>query len=353
VSSAPFRHTRLMATLGPASRDPAILRRMVEEGLDWARLNFAHGDHDEQSRAAETLATVAALDGHRVRLLADLSGPKVRIGALAAPIELRAGEVIALGSGRDVPDAIPLTVPHVLVHRHVGEMLAVADGAIELEVVEVDRGWVRCRVAVGGMVRSYQGVAILGHESGLPPLTAKDHDDVVAALAIGVDAIALPRVRRREDVMALRTRVPDGVAVVARLEDADALLMIEGILQAADAIILARAGLACVMPRVEVALAQKEVLARCAGEGRMAIVATDLLGSMVQRPRPSRLEVSDVTTALLDGADALLLSEETAVGAHPVEAVAELRLLAETVEASPWYRAGGPRRDLDWPELGA
>jgi pyruvate kinase len=342
------RQTRIIATLGPSSRDPAVLRRMMEEGLDWARLSYSHGDPEEQLRAAETVRAVAAVAGRRVRLMAQLGGPKVRIGALPEPIEARPGQVLTLGSGREVPDAIPITVPQVLAHRTIGETLAVADGAVELEVIEADRGWVRCRVALGGVLRSYQGVAVLdAHEGHLPPITAKDYDDLTAALAVGVDAVCLSMVRRREDVWALRARVPDGVKVVAKVENAHALADIDSIVAAADAIVLARAGLTCGMPRAEVPLAQKAVLARCAAHGRMAIVATELLCSMVERPRPTRAEISDVTTALLDGADALMLSEETAVGAHPIDAVAELRQVVETVEASPWYLAARPRRSAE------
>jgi pyruvate kinase len=340
----PSRRTWILGTLGPASRDPAVLRRMIEEGLDWARLNYSHGDHEEQARAAETLAAVGVAAGRRVSLVADLGGPKVRIGFLSAPLEARPGELITLGSGREVPDAIPLTVPQVLAHRTVGETLAVADGAVELEVVEADRGWVRCRVAVGGILRAHQSIAVVdSHVDPLPTMTRKDEDDLAAALAAGVDAVCLSRARRREDLWALRARLPGRVGLMAKIEGADGLRELDAIVQAADAVVLARGALGCHIPRAEVPLVQKEVLARCAAHGRRAIVAGEVLCSMVERPRPSRLEVSDVATALLDGADGVLLAEETAVGAGPAEAVAELRQVIEAVESSPWYLAARPR----------
>jgi pyruvate kinase len=344
--SAPgaHRHTRIIATLGPASRDPFVLRRMLEEGLDWARVNYSHGDHDEQARAVETLRVVSRTTGRPVRVVADLGGPKVRIGPLPAPLEVRVGDELVLGSGRDQPEGIPLTMPRALAGRTVGDALAIGDGAIELEVVEVDRGWVRCRAATGGQLRAHQGVVIIGGPEAYPSLTAKDEDDLHAALALGVDAVCLSMVRRREDVTSLRALVPDGVLVMAKVEDAEGLGELGAVMRLADAIVLARGALACTMPRGEVPLVQKEVLARCAAEGRMGIVATEMLLSMVDRPRPTRAEASDITTALLDGADALLLSEETAVGAHPIDAVAELRQIAEAVEASPWYSAVRTRR---------
>ncbi len=338
------RHTRIIATLGPASRDPFVLRRMLEEGLDWARINYSHGDHEEQARAVENLRVVSRATGRPVRVVADLGGPKVRIGALPAPLRVGVGDELVLGSGRDQPDAIPITVPNALAGRTVGDALAIGDGHIELEVVEVDRGWVRCRAATAGQLRAYQGVVIVGAPEGYPSITAKDEDDLAAALELGVDAVCLSMVRRREDATALRALVPDGVLVMAKVEDVDGIAELGAILRVVDAIVLARGPLACTIPRCEVPLVQKEVLARCAAEGRMGIVATDVLLSMVEHPRPTRNEASDVTTALLDGADALLLSEETAVGAHPIDAVAELRQIAEAVEASPWYSAVRTRR---------
>jgi pyruvate kinase len=344
VSSPGSRHTRIVATLGPSSRDPFVLRRMLEEGLDWARLNYSHGDHEEQARAAETLRVVSRMTGRPVRVMADLGGPKIRIGSLPAPIDLRAGQELVLGSGRDEPEGIPITVPHALAGRTVGETLAIGDGAIELEVTEVDRGWVRCRALTGGQLRAYQGVTIVGVRDGSPSLTAKDEDDLRAALALGVDVVCLSMVRRREDVTMLRARVPDGTLVLAKIEDAQGIAALETIVTAADGIVLARGGIGCHLPRTEVPLVQKEVLARCAAEGRMGVVASEMLLSMVEQPRPTRRDASDITTALLDGADALLLSEETAVGAHPIDAVAELRQMAEAVEASPWYSAVRTRR---------
>lgn len=352
MSTDAGRRTKIIATLGPASRDPRALRRMIEEGLDWARLNYAHGDHEEQARAVETLRAVS-LDAGPVSVVADLGGAKVRIGFLPEPLETRPGQIVTLGSGREVPDAIPLTVPQVLASRSVGDTLVVGDGAIELEVIEADRGWVRCRVAVAGMLRAHQGVTVVDRREVLPPFTAKDEADLAAALALGVDAICLSRVRRREDVTARRRTIPEGVLVMAKIEDPYGLDDLPAIAQAADAVVLARGALACHVPPGEVPLVQKEVLARCAAEDRMVVVAGDVLSSMLHRSRPSRLDAADVTAALLDGADGFLLAEETAVGPNPVDSVAELRQLVENVEASPWYRAARRPRPASEPEIGA
>jgi pyruvate kinase len=346
------RRTQIIATLGPASRDPAVLRRMVEEGIDWVRLNYAHGGPDEQARAAETVRAVAGAAGRPVRIMADLGGAKVRLGDLGGARTLRVGQLLALGSGWEVPHAIPVTAPLVLARRSEGDMLAVGDGTVELEVVDTGPGWVACQVLTAGQIRSHQGIAVEGAGDGVPCLTPKDHDDLVAALALGVDAVALSMVRRREDVAGLRARLPEGVMALAKLEDAQALADLDGVVATADGVVVARGFLAFTIPPAELALLQKDVLARCARQGRLAVVATDVLASMVDQPRPRRAEIADVVTALLDGADALVLSEETALGGYPTEAVAELRRAAERVEASADYHGVRPRRAPYSPLLG-
>ena len=350
--SGPGRATLIVATLGPASRDPAVIRRMIEEGADWVRLNFSHGGHDEQARAAEAVRAVAGVVGRPVKLVADLGSAKVRIGALSAPLDLRPGDRVTLGSGREVPDAIAITRPQALVHRGPGEVLALADGTLELEVVDAAPGWVRCRVVTGGLLRSHQPVLMAGASDGLPALSSQDVDDVEAAVALGVDAIVLANVRRREDLAGLRARLPVGVQAIARIEEAQALAELGRIVQEADGVVVVRGALAFSLPRAEAPLVQKDVLAQCAAEGTTGLVATELLSSMVRAPRPTRTEIGEVVTALLDGADALVLSEETAVGAHPAEAVAELRTIVEATEASGHWQASRPRRQPWWPFLG-
>jgi pyruvate kinase len=341
VSRSGARRARIIATLGPASRNPAVLRRMIEEGVDWVRLNYSHGDHEEQARAAETLWAVAGAVGRRVSLMADLGGAKVRLGGIPEPMEVRTGDEVVLGTGRDVPEAIPVTVPRALANRMVGETLFASDGAVELEVVHADRGWVRCRVGVGGTLRSHGGL-MLGEGDGGLALTAKDRDDLIAAVALGVDAVCLPL--GREDALSVRALLPEGVLLVAKVEDGRSLRQLAAIAGVADAVLIARGPLACAMPRHEVPLVQKEVLARCAADARLGLVSTEVMPSMVRHARPTRAEASDVTTALLDGAEGLVLSEETAVGAHPAEAVSELRRIVEAVEASGWYQASRARR---------
>ena len=332
-----LRRTHIIATLGPASRDPAVLRRMVEEGLDWARVNCSRDEPDVCGRAIETLRAVAGAAGRRVRLLADLGGPKVRVGIVPEPIRLQVGDEVVLGAGRAAPDAVPVTVPRAFAHLAVGEMIALDNGAIELEVIDADPGWVRCRVLSGRMIRSHQSLAIAGNDASA--ITDRDEEDLAAALAMGVDAVALSRVRRREDAAALRARLPDGVLAVAKIEDAEGLRNLDGILDAVDAVVCVRGSLGFSIPRAAVPLVQKDLLAWCAARGRSGVVASELFRSMLDRPSPARVEIADVVTAVLDGAVGLVLSEETAVGAYPAEAVAELRQVIERAEDSPWFRA--------------
>jgi pyruvate kinase len=334
---SPPRRTQIIATLGPASRDPAVLRRMVEEGLDWARLNCSRDEPEVAQRAAETLRTVAAAAGRPVRLLADLGGPKVRVGIVPEPIPLEVGTEVVLGAGRAAPDAVPVTVPRAFAHLAVGEMIALDNGAIELEVIDADPGWVRCRVLSGRMIRSHQSLAIAGNDASA--ITDRDEEDLAAALALRVDAVALSRVRRREDATALRARLPDGVLAFAKIEDAEGLRNLDGILDAADAVVCVRGSLGFSLPRAAVPFVQKDLLAWCADRGRSGIVASELFRSMVERPTPMRVEIADVVTAMLDGAVGLVLSEESAVGAYPAEAVAELRQVIERAEDSAWFQA--------------
>jgi pyruvate kinase len=337
-----MRRTKIVATIGPASREPETLARMVQAGLDVARLNFSHGDRDLHAENAARVRAAADAAGRQVAILQDLPGPKLRIGALRDGIaELKPGERLLLlcGSG-DEGDETRMSVswPGLVDAVDPGDVVYLADGAIRLRVgaVHTAGGEIETSVEIGGSVASRQGLNIPGSTRGLEAVPAEDLDMLRFGESIGVDLVALSFVRSADDVLAVRkhTRLP----LIAKIEKPQAVEDAEEIIRAADTVMVARGDLGIELAIEDVPIVQKQLL-RIAGRlARPSITATQMLDSMVASSRPTRAEVADVANAILDGTDAVMLSQETAVGAYPVEAVAMMASIAERTELVAPYK---------------
>ena len=317
------RRTKIVATIGPASRDPEMLVRMVEAGMDVARLNFSHGTAELHAETAQRVREAAGRAGRPVAILQDLPGPKLRIGALKDDTaELAAGDCVTFvcGNGSPPGDARRMSIAwDGLAHAiDPGEILYLADGSVRLRAVAVRAGdgEIDAEVEVGGTVASRQGLNIPGPLDILPAVPEEDLEHLRAGQKIGVDLVALSFVRRPEDVLFVRehTRTP----LIAKIEKPQGVERAEEILKVADCVMVARGDLGVEMPIEEVPMIQKRLLALAGSMARPSITATQMLDSMVTSSRPTRAEVADVANAILDGTDAVMLSQETAVGHHPV-----------------------------------
>jgi pyruvate kinase len=325
-----MRRTKIVATIGPASRDVATLERMVTAGMDVARLNFSHGTRETHAETAHRVRTAAERAGRQVAILQDLPGPKLRIGELReGVIELKPGERLMFECGsREVGDHDHLTLGWSGLPGAVapGAVVYLTDGSVRLRVTAVRDGEVETEVELGGTVSSHQGLNVPGDLASLPSVAEEDLDLLRFGESIGVDMVALSFVRRPEDVTHVRehTRLP----LIAKVEKPSAVDAAEEIIVAADCVMVARGDLGIEMPIYEVPMVQKRVLALAGAHARPSITATQMLDSMVASSRPTRAEVADVANAILDGTDALMLSQETAVGGYPVEAVAMMAAIA-------------------------
>jgi pyruvate kinase len=343
-----MRRTKIVATIGPASRDPETLAQMVRAGMDVARLNFSHGNLEIHAENAERIRAAASAAGRQVAILQDLPGPKLRIGALVDGIaELRVGDPLVLVCGSDaVGDASRMSVSWAGLAETVdpGDVMYLADGAIRLRVtgVRVADCEVETSVAVGGAVASRQGLNIPGTTRGLPAVPEEDLEMLRFGESIGVDMVALSFVRTAEDVTSVRkhTRLP----LIAKIEKPQAVDSAEEIIRSADCVMVARGDLGIELPIEDVPMVQKQLL-RVAGRlARPSITATQMLDSMVSSSRPTRAEVADVANAILDGTDAVMLSQETAVGAYPVQAIEMMAAVAERTESALPYRTWNEER---------
>lgn len=336
----PNHKTKIVATLGPASDSPEVLERLIRAGLNVARLNFSHGDFPEQAGRIARLRAAERASGRRVAILADLPGPKMRIGRIdPEPIELRAGGSFTLtteevvGNQRRVSvsfDRLPLVVKP-------GDRLFLNDGLVELKVERTTESEVACQVAVGGELRTRKGLNLPGIDLGISAFTEHDRACLEFALAQGVDAISQSFVERAADLEAVRAAAKAfgwQPFLIAKIERAGALEHFDEILDAADGIMVARGDLGVEVPIQQIALTQKQLIARANLAGKPIITATQMLESMVSNRLPTRAEATDVANAILDGTDCLMLSAESAVGRFPVEAVTMLAEIAAATEAA-------------------
>jgi len=344
-----MRRTKIVATIGPASRDPETLVRLVEAGMDVARLNFSHGSAEEHAEVAIRVRDAANRAGRQVAILQDLPGPKLRIGPLADGIaELKPGDLLTFVCGADgfEGDAQRMSISWGGLADSVetGEILYLADGAVRLRVTTTrpGDGEIDAEVEIGGAVASRQGLNIPGEAASLPSVPEEDLEHVRTGEEIGVDLVALSFVRRAADVTALRkhTRLP----LIAKIEKPQAVDNAEEIVRAADCVMVARGDLGIELRIERVPIVQKQVIALAGALARPSITATQMLDSMVASSRPTRAEVTDVANAILDGTDAVMLSQESAVGQYPVESVAMLASIAETTEMTAPYREWNEHR---------
>jgi pyruvate kinase len=336
-----MRRTKIVATIGPASRDPEILRRMVRAGMDVARLNFSHGSVEEHAETARMVRDAANAAGRPVAVLQDLPGPKLRIGKLIDDrVELETGSTVTVICHEDgLGDAhrISVAVPELAHAIDPGEVVYLADGSVRLRVTQVreEHGEFDCEVEFGGAVASRQGLNIPGETEILPSVPDRDLKMLRAGERIGVDLVALSFVRRAEDVTEVRrhTRLP----LIAKIEKPQAVERAEAILKAADCVMVARGDLGIELPIQDVPIVQKKLIALAGTMARPSITATQMLDSMVTASRPTRAEVADVANAILDGTDAVMLSQETAIGAHPVGAIEMMAAVAIRTEREAPY----------------
>jgi pyruvate kinase len=332
------RRAKIVATLGPATSSPDRIGALVAAGLDVARLNMSHGDHDGHRAAYEAIRAASDASGRSVGVLADLQGPKIRLGRFAAgPVTLTAGQEFTI-TGEDVPgDQAEVSVSYPGLARDVrpGTRLLVDDGRVVLEVTAVQGQQVRTRVLTGGQVSDHKGLNLPGIKVSVPALTAKDADDLRWALSLRADLVALSFVQGPEDAAPARAIMDEAgvrLPLIAKIEKPQAVAALEEIVAAFDGIMVARGDLGVEYPLEQVPLVQKRAIRLARQSAKPVIVATQMLESMVGAPRPTRAEASDVANAVLDGADALMLSAETSVGAYPVESVATMARIIMAAE---------------------
>ena len=308
----------------------------MEAGLDVARINFSHSNHVQHAHVISMVRDLAKQIGKPVAILGDLQGPRIRIGELIAPLRLEPGSDVILAPERDVrPGEVPITYEDLARDVSEGDRILLDDGLLELMVLDVDAPRVAARVVHGGPLRSHKGMNLPGVHVSAPSITEKDRADVVFAVDHQLDYLALSFVRRREDIRQLRELIPREMLVVAKIEKDVALHNIEGILDEVDAVMVARGDLGVELPFEEVPIAQKRIITLANRRARPVITATQMLESMVENPRPTRAEASDVANAILDGTDAVMLSAETAAGAFPRLAVEAMRRIIVEIESHP------------------
>ncbi|MBM3881915.1 MAG: pyruvate kinase [Verrucomicrobia bacterium] len=334
----PLNKTRIVCTIGPASSSPEVLRQMIRAGMNVARLNFSHGDFATMRDWIQRLRAAARAEEQRLAILADLPGPKMRIGTLARePIELEPGAPFTLTTAEAIGDEQRACVTFAALPKVVkaGDALYLNDGLIQLRVEAVAGLEVRCRVGVGGELRSRKGLNLPGIDLGMSAFTERDHECLRFALAEGVDVVSQSFVQSADDVHAVRAAAAalgGKPLVIAKIERASALDCLDAILAAADGLMIARGDLGVEVPIERIALVQKQILHRANWLGKPVITATQMLESMTQSRLPTRAEATDVANAILDGTDGVMLSGESALGRFPVAAVAMLARIAAATE---------------------
>ncbi len=342
-----FNPTKIIATLGPGSASEDTLRDMMIAGMDMARLNFSHGDHDDHAATFARCRRVAEEVGCHVGIIADLQGPKIRTGELVGggPVTLKPGAELVITTEPCVGTAERVGTTYAGLPHDVtpGARLLLDDGRMELRVRAKTKTDVTCEVVVGGSLAEHKGINLPGVAVSAPSCTEKDRRDLQFALDLGVDYVALSFVRSPADVVELRglcRRDGEAIPIIAKLEKPEALAHLAEVVAAADAVMVARGDLAVELSPEEVPVWQKRIIAECAAQSKPVITATQMLESMRDNPQPTRAEASDVANAIFDGSDAVMLSAETAVGQYPVAAVTMMRRIAASAEREQqrWQR---------------
>ncbi|NMF86057.1 pyruvate kinase [Nodosilinea sp. P-1105] len=334
------RRTKIVATIGPASSSKAILKQMIDAGMNVARLNFSHGSYDDHARMIALLREVSEEHNTPITLLQDLQGPKIRVGQLpGGEVQLEEGmtiDLVPLDAVEGIPGGIGIDYPYLAEEAQPGMQILLDDGLLELQVDQVNAPKVTCQVVQGGCLKSRKGVNLPDLNLRLPSLTNKDKQDVAFGVSQGVDIMSLSFVRQAEDILTLKALLAehgaDHIPVLAKIEKPQAIHNLESILATVDAVMVARGDLGVEMRAEKVPMLQKRIIRECNLRSIPVITATQMLDSMIHNPRPTRAEASDVANAIIDGTDAVMLSGESAVGAFPIQSVRMLARIASDVE---------------------
>jgi len=337
------RRAKIVCTLGPASNTPAVIRALIRAGMNVARLNFSHGSHEQHAETIRRVRAAAGECGCDVAILQDLSGPKIRTGEMAAPAVLVPGRRLTLTADSVAGSSELVTLPHPELFRQVrkGMTIYLDDARLQLKVTDAREDVIETKVVIGGELGAHKGVTIPGTRPDGPGVTAKDLDDLRFGLRMGVDWAASSFVCDPSDVEPLRRVMAEegrSVPIIAKVERAEALHNIDGIIEVYDGIMVARGDLGIELPIEEVPVAQKQIIRKCNLAGKPVITATQMLDSMMRNPRPTRAEATDVANAIFDGTDATMLSGETAVGQFPVQAVQTMDRIARRAERNLDYK---------------
>ncbi len=334
-----MRKTKIVATLGPASTGQEMIEKLSRAGVNVFRLNFSHGTHEEHFEHIDNIKK----SGIPCAIMLDTQGPEVRTGLVEGEVELKKGEELIL-TGEEIPgtaEKISVSYPDLAQEVKKGGVILLADGLVELEVIETSGKEIRCKILNGGNLGSRKGVNLPGCKLNLPPMTAKDEEDIKFGIAHDIDFIAASFIRKAEDVIAIRRVLEENYSqaqIIAKIENQEGVNNIDEIIEVADGIMVARGDMGVELPAEKVPMIQKQIIHSCNRAGKPVITATQMLESMINSPRPTRAEASDVANAILDGTDATMLSGETAMGKYPVQAVETMARIARETENSLSYR---------------
>ena len=346
------RDCKIVATMGPASDPPERLAMLIEAGVDCFRLNFSHGAREDHARRMQTIRAAEVTARAPVAVFADLQGPKIRVGTFeGGETKLRYNDIVTLEASEESGAGQLIRLPHaeLVGALEIGDILKLDDGKMQLTVIERDGKHVKARVDFGGVLKNQKGVNVPTRRIPISALTPKDREDLAFALELGVDYIALSFVQHPEDVREARALIGDRAGIISKIEKPSALENIDEIVDLSDAVMVARGDLGVELPPEQVPIAQRKIIRAARAAGRPVIVATHMLESMVEAATPTRAEASDVATAVYQGADAVMLSAESAVGRHPQSAVAIMDRIIRAVEDDEEYWSSLPR-DMTPPQ---
>lgn len=336
-----LRRAKILATLGPSTSDPAVIERAFEAGTDVFRFNFSHGSHEEHKKRLDIVRALERKHKRPIGIVQDLQGPKLRIGEFEnGSIELKEGQTFTLDMSSEPGNEKRVCLPHPEIFAALSNDmdLLVDDGKVRLRVTHIDQKSAETTVITAGKISDHKGVNVPNTILDLSPLTPKDRDDLQFGLEQGVDWVALSFVQRPDDIAQARKLIAGRAAVMVKLEKPAAIEHLEEIIDLVDAVMIARGDLGVEVPPEDVPILQKRIIAACRDAGKPVVVATQMLESMINLPTPTRAEASDVATAIYDGADAVMLSAETAAGDYPIESVTIMDRIIKRVEADPLYR---------------
>ena len=339
-----MRRTKIVCTIGPASSSYELIESLIKKGMDVARLNFSHGSYEEHSLVAEYIHQASSKLGKPVAILQDLGGPKIRTGLIQKePVILKEGSIFTLTT-RNIPGnekEVSITYPSLPQKVKKGQTILLADGSLELRVEDITSTDIKCRVVTGGQLTSHKGINLPDSSPEISALTEKDQKDLLFGIEHKFDFIGISFVREAEDILRVRKilkeKRAEEISLIAKIEKREALKNIDDIIRVADGIMVARGDLGVEIPLQQVPLVQKEIIKKCNLLGKPVITATQMLESMIENPRPTRAEVTDIANAIFDGTDAIMLSEETAIGKYPLEAVTIMDKIAVETEKALDY----------------